>query len=224
MLSNTPLAFIHEHLEPGESLAEILFGLIMTLTFTLGAGLLVQAGPDAVRELLIATLGANIAWGIIDGAMYIGGNLFERARLTRVGETIRHAATEQAAADIVAEEFEEMLGITAHTDERHAFHLHMARQVRASTPAPHGVTRADLYGALASFCLVFFASIPAALPFLFLDDAWLALRVSNGILICLLFLTGFGWARYTALPPWRTGVALMVAGIALVAISIALGG
>jgi len=53
---------------------------------------------------------------------------------------------------------------------------------------------ADFKGALASFWLVFFGSIPAALPFLVIDDAWIALRVSNAILLGLLFLAGFLWA------------------------------
>jgi VIT1/CCC1 family predicted Fe2+/Mn2+ transporter len=71
---------------------------------------------------------------------------------------------------------------------------------------------------------VFFASIPAAMPFLFIDDAWTALRVSNGVLILLLFVTGYRWAQYTALRPWLTGLTLMVVGVVLVAIAIALGG
>ncbi len=77
-------------------LSELLFGLIMTLTFTLGAGMLVQEGPDAVRELLIATIGCNIAWGIIDGVFYINGQIFERARLARLGTMIRAGVDDRA--------------------------------------------------------------------------------------------------------------------------------
>jgi VIT1/CCC1 family predicted Fe2+/Mn2+ transporter len=96
--------------------------------------------------------------------------------------------------------------------------------VRASEPKPVTVGRADLYGALASFWLVFCASIPAAVPFLFIDDARIALRTSNGILICLLFLAGYRWARYTELKPLRTGLTFMIVGAALVVMAIALGG
>ncbi len=32
--------FLDRFLDPGDSLSEILFGLIMTLTFTLGAGII----------------------------------------------------------------------------------------------------------------------------------------------------------------------------------------
>ncbi len=71
---------------------------------------------------------------------------------------------------------------------------------------------------------MFFCSIPAALPFVFFDEAWNALRFSNAILIGLLFVVGYRWARHTNLPPLRVGFALMVGGLALVLIAIALGG
>ncbi|MGH8120360.1 MAG: VIT1/CCC1 transporter family protein [Gammaproteobacteria bacterium] len=224
MIHSISLSLARKYLEPGESLAEILFGLIMTLIFTLGAGLLVEDGPGAVRELLIATVGCNIAWGIIDGAIYITGQIFERGRMARLGEMIRRAGTEEAAAAIVEEELDEMVGITVDADERADLYRRMARHVRTSEPRSSVVTRADLYGAIATFWLVFFASIPATLPFLFMDDAWIALRVSNGILIGLLFLTGYRWAGYTNLRPWHTGLALMAGGMIMVAIGVALGG
>lgn len=224
MIRSPSVYFAQKFLEPAESLAEILFGLIMTLTFTLGAGMLVQEGPGAARELLIATIGCNVAWGIIDGALYLSGQVFERARMARLGGLVRQAATEEAAAAIVQEEFDELIGITVDPAERDDLYLRMARHVRSSQPKPRGVNRADLQGAMASFWLVFFASIPAALPFLVLDDALTALRTSNAILVFLLFVTGYRWAGYTALRPWPTGLTFMVGGVALVGVSIALGG
>lgn len=215
---------VQKYLEPGESLAEILFGLIMTLTFTLGAGLIIQEGPDAVRELLIATIGCNIAWGVIDGMLYIAGQVFERGRLKKVGLAIRAAPDEQRAALVVDDELDELLGMVVDESERRELCVKMARHVRASTPKAIGLKVADLKGAVASFWLVFFASLPAALPFMFIDDATTALRTSNAVLIGLLFFAGYLWARYTALRPWVTGLTLMFGGLAMVALSIALGG
>ena len=215
---------MHRHLDPGESLAEILFGLIMTLTFTLGAGLLVQAGPGAVRELLIATIGCNIAWGVIDGALYITGQVFERARLTKVGDEVRAARDESAAATVVDTELDPLFGLEIEPQQRHAICRQLAAHIRANPARAVGLRATDFKGAAASFLLVFCASFPAALPFMFIADATLALRVSNGILIALLFLTGFRWARYTALKPWLTGLTLMCGGIAMVGLAIALGG
>lgn len=218
------LSIAQRYLDPGESLAELLFGLIMTLSFTLGAGVLVREDPNAARELLAATIGCNVAWGIIDGVLYLSGKLFERARKVRLGERIRSAESDDAAAPIVAEELAEILGMTVPEDEHTELYRRMARHVRASQPRAYGLGLEDLYGAIASFWLVFFGSLPAVLPFLFIDDAWIALRVSNAILILLLFVTGFRWAGYTALRPWLTGLTFMVVGVALVGIAIALGG
>ena len=70
---------LHRHIDPATSLGELLFGLIMTLTFTLAAGVIMQEeGREGARELLIAVLGCNIAWGIIDAALYLSSNLLER--------------------------------------------------------------------------------------------------------------------------------------------------
>ena len=215
---------IHRHLDPGDSLSEILFGLVMTLTFTLGAGILVREDPNAWRELLIATIGCNVAWGIIDGAFYVSGNLFERARLARVGQRIRAAESDDVAAAIVAEELDELVGLTVDPSERVDLYRRMARHVRASQPKGPSLGRDDLFGAFASFWLVFFSSIPAALPFVFVHDAWIALRISNAILIALLFAIGWRWAAYTTLRPWLTGLTFMVAGVVLVLLAIALGG
>ena len=93
---------------------------------------------------------------------------------------------------------------------------------RPETDAP--ITRDDWLGAAVSFGLVVISSIPAAIPFMLIDDARLALRVSNAVLVALLFLTGFLWARYTLAKPWLAGLAFLVVGIVLVAAAIALGG
>lgn len=59
-------------LEPVERLSEILFGLIMALTVT--SAVSVATSDDMqIRTMLIAALGCNLAWGIIDAGMYLMG-------------------------------------------------------------------------------------------------------------------------------------------------------
>ena len=74
------------------------------------------------------------------------------------------------------------------------------------------------------FLLVFATALPAAAPFLFVGDPWLALRLSNLLLTGLLFLVGYHWARHTNANPWLAGFGVTTLGIVLVAIAIALGG
>ena len=72
------MRFTQRYLDPIDRLNELLFGLIMVLTFTLAAGLTVEDGPDAGRELLVAAIGCNLAWGIVDAAMYLMASFTDR--------------------------------------------------------------------------------------------------------------------------------------------------
>jgi hypothetical protein len=219
------IALIHRYLDPATALAEILFGLIMTLTFTLGAGLLIDdEGRAGARELLIAVIGCNVAWGIIDGALFLVGQLFDRGRLQRLGRSIRRASNQPAAVALVAAELNPLLGTVLSPREASALYNRIADNVASKPEADAQITRDDWLGAAVSFGLVVISSIPAAIPFMLIDDARLALRVSNAVLVTLLFFTGFWWARYTTAKPWQAGLAFLVVGIGLVAAAIALGG
>jgi hypothetical protein len=215
-----------KYLDPATSLGEVLFGLIMTLTFTLGAGLIIQEeGREGARQLLIATIGCNIAWGIIDGALYLAGQLFDRGRLRKIVTIVRDTSDDGKATAVVAGELDELLGNVTTDTERNSLYGRIVDNIRSTPPrAAGGITKADMLGALASFWLVFLASLPAAIPFLFIDDALLALRVSNAILLALLFFTGYRWAHYTLGRPWVAGLCFLIGGIAMVLTAIALGG
>ena len=62
-------------LEPIERISEVLFGLIMVLTFT-GSLSAAELGRAEVRVMLIGALGCNLAWGLIDGIMYLMASPF----------------------------------------------------------------------------------------------------------------------------------------------------
>lgn len=206
-------------------MGEVLFGLIMTLTFTLGAGLVIEEeGRAGAREMLIAILGCNLAWGIIDGALYVLGEVFERGRLRRVAAHVRQAGSDEAARRVVADEFEEQFAPLADESLRQALYRAAVQRLRTAEVAPNRVRRADLLGGLAAGWLVFACSIPAILPFLFLDDPRLALRISNAILLGLLFVVGHRAARHTLARPWLAGAAFLLIGLFLVVVAIALGG
>jgi len=216
---------MHRYLDPASSLGEVVFGLIMTLTFTLAAGIIIdEEGTEGVRELLIALIGCNIAWGVIDGAMYLMGQLFDRGRKRRVGASVRGAPDGAAAMAIVEGELDTWLDDVMTVPERQALYKRVATIVRDKPGAAGFITKADLMGAFTSFCLVVIASAPAAIPFLMIDDSHLALRISNGILLALLFATGFSWAKYTLGKPWMVGFSFLTVGLGLVALAIALGG
>jgi hypothetical protein len=216
--------FIANNLSPGTRLGEMLFGLIMTLTFTLGAGAFFGGAEGASRDLLVATIGCNIAWGIIDAALMLFNTVFDRSRLARLGTAIAASSTDAAAIGIVAGELDETLVPLTTPDQREALYGNIVVQVRTSQRRSPRLKAADFYAALGVFWLVFAASVPAALPFLLIDDPWLALRASNALLIGILFWVGYRWAGYTNLSPLGTGLVLVALSVALVAIAIPLGG
>jgi VIT1/CCC1 family predicted Fe2+/Mn2+ transporter len=52
----------------------------------------------------------------------------------------------------------------------------------------------------------------------------LALRVSNGIAIAMLFICGYAFAHLAGIRPWVMGILMVCIGGALTAVAIALGG
>ena len=89
-------------LEPSERIAEILFGLIMALTVT-GATSVVTADKFQIRTMLIAALGCNIAWGIIDAGMYLMARLAERGSNALLLREVRETADRESAHRIIAD-------------------------------------------------------------------------------------------------------------------------
>ena len=150
--------------------------------------------------------------------------MFERGRLRRAGFDVRQATSETEARGLVARELDELLVPATDDATRQALYGAVVQQLRDTSPAPNRVRRDDLLGGLASGWIVFACSFPAVLPFLFLDDLQFALRVSNGILLALLFFAGYHHARHTLAKPWIAGLVFLLAGLLLVAIAIPLGG
>ena len=213
-----------EHLDPGERLGELLFGLIMVLTFTLGAGIELAGDREATRELLIAALGCNAAWGIIDAALYLMGRLSERGRLHRLVRNIQAAPDSEQALALVDRDLAERLPAIVRPEVRTALDAHVLERVRELKLERNRVTADDVWAGLAVFWLVFLTALPALLPFLLIRDAQIAMRTSNAVLIGLLFYVGWRWAAYTGASRWRTGLFMALLGVALVLVAIALGG
>src|SRR3979490_457462 len=89
-------------LGPAERIGEALFGLIMVLTFT-GSLSVAEAGRDDVRTMLIGALGCNLAWGIIDGVLYLMGCMAEKGRGLLTFRAVREAADPKEAQRLIAD-------------------------------------------------------------------------------------------------------------------------
>jgi VIT1/CCC1 family predicted Fe2+/Mn2+ transporter len=208
-------------LEPVDRLSEVLFGLIMALTFT-GSLSAAESGRQEVRTMLIGALGCNLAWGIVDAVMYLITTMTERARAVRTLREIKTAADPTSAGRTISAALPETVASVMGSQE-----LEELRQRLIGIPEPAGrvrLGRDDFLAALGVCLLVFLSTFPLVIPFIFMREAVVALRVSNAVAIVMLFLIGQSLARYAGTNPWRTGIWLVVLGVLLVGITMFLGG
>ncbi len=208
-------------LDPTERFSEILFGLIMVLTFT-GSLSAAQSGRHEVRTMLVGALGCNLAWGIIDSIFYLMNTLGARGHGIVAVRRLRRVTDPAEARALLEQALPEPIAGVLEPDDYERLRQRLSTLPNLPKRAP--LHRDDLRGAVSVFFLVFLSTFPVALPFLFMTDAMLALRVSNAIAIVLLFVGGYRLARYSGFHPWRTGLAMVAIGIALVGLTIALGG
>jgi len=208
-------------LEPGERIAEVLFGLIMVLTFT-GSLSIADAGRDDVRAMLIGALGCNLAWGIIDGVLYLMGCLAEKGRGLTTFLAIREASDPRRAHQLIANALPPVIASVLQPAE-----LERVRQRLQELPEPPErarLNRSDWRGALGVFLLVFLSTFPVTVPFIFMRNVMSAMRVSNAIAIAMLFITGVAYGRAVGRSPWVVGISMVALGGVLVALTMALGG
>jgi len=208
-------------LEPIDRVSEILFGLIMVLTFT-GSLSIAEAGRDDVRTMLIGALGCNLAWGIIDGVLYLMGCLAEKGRGLLTFRAVRRAADPKEAQRLIADALPSVVASVLEPVEVESLYR---RLKQLPEPPDHVRLRKDDWlGAVGVFLLVFLCTFPVVIPFIFMHNAGPALRVSNAIAILMLFLTGYAFGRMTGRHPWLVGISMVVLGLILVGLTMALGG
>jgi hypothetical protein len=207
-------------LEPVERISEVLFGLIMVLTFT--GSLSIAAERTEVATMLIGALGCNLAWGIIDGVLYLMGTLAEKGRGVLTLRAVRTATDPAHAERVIADALPPVVAELLSPVELGSLRERLLR--RADLPDRARLSRQDWLAALSVFAWVFLATFPVAIPFIFMTDADLALRVSNGIAVTMLFIAGYGYGRCVGRSPWAIAAAMVLLGMALVGLTIALGG
>jgi len=196
----------------------------MVLGVTLTAGLSAAEGAEGVRQLLLAAVGCNIAWGIIDGIMYVMNCVTERAEKARLIEGVQTAPDERAALEFIRSQIEPRFETLTRPEDREALCRSILSYVIHGKAPTTRVTLDDFYGAFACFLLVVASCLPVAVPFWFLTEPTQALHVSNYLLILMLFAIGHEWARYAHANRLIAGLSMVAIGLALVGVAMLLGG
>ena len=193
-------------LDRDDRIAEVLFGLIMALTFT-GSLSIADSGRDDVRAMLVGALGCNLAWGLIDGVFYLFFRMAEHGEDAAMLRAVHAARDPAQAREAIIEAASPSLATVL--DATELDHLH-ARLLQLPAPAGHGrLSPRDWLGALTVFLLVFLSTLPVALPFVFMEQVGPAMRASNAIAVAMLFFAGAAYARCIARPPWLIGLVMV---------------
>lgn len=222
--------FLAHLLDPIDRLAETIYSVLILLTFTLAfrifsLGSTNPISDEYVNDLLFAALIAIIAWGTIDGIVYVLTEVFERGEKHRILWYIESAGSEEEAIEAISDELEFILEPITSEPQRQMLYEDVLHHLRDSNPQPVRLKREDIAGGLASIFVAVLAVLPSLVPFVLLrDNYFLAIRLSNIVSFGVLFYSGYEWGKYTGTNPWKTGLLLVFVGVLLVAIAIPFGG
>ena len=208
-------------LSPVDRVSEMLFGLFMALTFV-GAVSVAEAGRAQIRDMFVAALGCNLAWGLVDAIMYLVRTVTDRGRTLMLVQSVRAAPDAETGRRLL----ERLLSRAAANVVSQAELEAIRGRILALSSVPARPTLAwdDLLAALAIFLIVVGATFPVVLPFALFQDVGTAKNVSRAIALAMLFVGGLALGRYAGYGSWRVGLMLVGLGTALVIAINALGG
>ena len=208
-------------LDPIDRISEVLFGLIMVLSFT-GSISVVSDGRAEISELLWAALGCNLAWGIIDAVFYLMSRLFEKGHGYSVLKKLKSITDKTEGRKLLTDELPPVISAILKPEEVDQLQERLVKL--EDFPKSALINWSELRTAFMILLLVFTCTFPVALPFIFINNTALALRLSNGIALLILFIGGYSVGKYAGFRPFVSGIAILLLGIILVGITMALGG
>ena len=208
-------------LNPVDRVSEMLFGLLMALTFV-GAVSAAESGNEQIRTLFTTSLGCNLAWGLVDAVMYLVRTITERGRLITLVRAVRDAPDAAAGRLVVEESLSRVAAGLVSPAEIESVRARIV--ALPSLPARAELGWPDAIAALKIFVIVVVATFPVVLPFLMIHDVVIAKNVSRGIALAMLFVGGLALGRYAGYGSWKVGLTMVGLGTALVVAINALGG
>jgi VIT1/CCC1 family predicted Fe2+/Mn2+ transporter len=208
-------------LNPMDRVSEILFGLIMALSFTCSIGVS-NRGPTEIRQLLIGAIGCNLAWGIVDATMYLIGVLAKKSRRKTIFDAVQNPSQKDEARNYISEELPS--AIVSAIGTKGLEEIRNKLTTIPDTSIDVRLTLDNVKEAIAIFFLIFISTFPVVIPFVFIRDSQLALRISNLVAIVMMFFCGWDVAKYVGYNKWKMSTAIVLIGMTLVAVTIALGG
>lgn len=208
-------------LNPVERVSEMLFGLFMALTFV-GAISVAESGRAEVRDLLVAAIGCNIAWGLVDAVMYLVRTITDRGRALTLVRAVRASA--DAASGRALIEGALSTGVAGFVTDTEVESMRGRIVALPNVPERPRLETDDLLAALGVLLIVILSTFPVVLPFLLIDDIAWAKGVSRAVALAMLFVGGLALGRHAGYGSWKVGIMMVGVGTVVVAAVMALGG
>ena|SRR5215831_4095603 len=221
MSTQTALADASETaLDPVYRSSEVIFGLLMAMSF-IGSISVATDGREEVRTLLIAALGCNLAWGLVDAIMLLVAVKTEKRRNRALLQTLHGSGDHAAGRRAVADELPGAMARTLGEDG-----LELLRQRLATTPPQVSarLTGRDYGDAFIVFLLVVLSTFPLVVPFMLTNETARALLWSRLVAVAMLFIAGALLARYSQGNVLLNGLVMATLGALMMAAIMALGG
>jgi len=208
-------------LDPVDRIAEVLFGLFMALTFV-GAISVAESVRAEVRDMLVAAIACNIAWGLVDAVMYLVRAITARGRGLTLVRAIRAAPDAASGRAVVSRALP--AGVAAYVTDAELEGMRARVLASPDVPARPRLTGDDMLAALGVLLLVVLSTFPVVLPFVLIGDLAWAKGVSRVVALAMLFLGGLALGRHAGYGSWKVGFMMMGLGTAVVVAVMALGG
>ncbi|MDN5768819.1 MAG: VIT1/CCC1 transporter family protein [Humibacillus sp.] len=208
--------------DPASSLVEVLVAVVLALGIITGvrAGLFGDLTPHDTALVILATA---LAWGVIDGGLYLVGSKMDQGRLDHLAGELRGADLPAARRRALAAE-----AFALDLDDRDHHRLVAAAydalaDALAADSAERRFTRDDWKAAATLFLWSLLVSALVSLTLLLPVAATLAFTLAQGVGMVLLFGAGYLWARRTRYNRVWAGLLLAAIGALMILLAFVFG-
>ena len=205
--------------------AEVMYGIIITMTFT---SMLrdIPVVPDIVVDrLILAALSCCIAWGIADGFFYLWERGYIIRRENMIIDRARSPDMSESAMAMVVEDLDDTILRTIPPEKRQYLYENLVSFLSSAGPRRGVAIPEAVVIVLGTFLRSAGAGLIVVAPFFMIDDVWEALLISNITGILLLFVVGYIRSldrSFSSRVLFGFGSGLI--GIIIAAITVVLGG
>jgi membrane protein CcdC involved in cytochrome C biogenesis len=206
--------------------AEVMFGVIIAMTFTSMLRNYSTVSDALLKSTLISALFCCIAWGIVDGLFYLWERSYNIRQENLMIRSSRSAKQSHLALPLIEEQLDDTVLRNIPKERRDRFYRKLVQLLSSAEDRKKTSFREGMKIVLGTFMLSVGAGSIVLVPFLFAHgDIKIALAISNILGITLLFAVGYMRSLEKGiLSKIISGSTSALIGIIIAVITIVLGG